>query len=355
MPSRSAVPGATISSALISPGSGRSFVVETLRPDRGATTPHSTAFSRRFIAEAARTEPEIGPLECAGPPVGCGMRPLRRLRERPRGGPRGSAIASAWRSVAASQAPSPLPAGAITASQTVLGGLGQPPLGVADPAQLAGQAELTEAGSRRVRCSGTPRAALATASATARSTPGSSTRTPPTTLTNTSRAAGADPAVARKDREHEREPVAIEARDDAARLLELRGGHQRLHLDQQRARALHRRQHDAAGRARGLAPRTAPRRRAPRPGRPGASRTGRPRWSSRSGSSAPAARGRGARARPRTAARSRPGARARAGPQARPPWSRARRGSPRSPRAFAELHDPRGDLAHLADRCRARR
>ena len=66
------------------------------------------------------------------------------------------------------------------------------------------------------------------------------------------RAARADAAVAAEDREHERQAVAVEARDDAARLLELRRRDQRLHLDEQRPRALHRRQHDAAGRARRL-------------------------------------------------------------------------------------------------------
>ena len=58
-------------------------------------------------------------------------------------------------------------------------------------AQLAGEPDLAEAG-QIGRCSpgspraATPRAALATARATARSAPGSSTRTPPATLTKTS-------------------------------------------------------------------------------------------------------------------------------------------------------------------------
>ncbi len=73
--------------------------------------------------------------------------------------------------------------------EPVLGGLLQAALGMAYPTQLAGQTELAEARPRQARPaprSGTPRLALATASATARSHPGSSTRTPPTTFTNTS-------------------------------------------------------------------------------------------------------------------------------------------------------------------------
>ena len=56
----------------------------------------------------------------------------------------------------------------------------------------------------------TPRTALATASATARSAPGSSTRTPPATLTNTSARARADARVAAEHGEHERQPVAVD-------------------------------------------------------------------------------------------------------------------------------------------------
>ena len=107
-----------------------------------------------------------------------------------------------------------------------------------------------------------------------------------------------DAPVAGEDRQHERQAVAVQARHHPPRLLELGGGHQRLHLDQQRPRALHRREHHPAGSACGIRHEAARRRRAPPPARPRASRTGRPRWSSRSGSSAPAARDRGARARP---------------------------------------------------------
>ena len=99
---------------------------------------------------------------------------------------------------------------------------------------------------------GTPRLALATASATARSHPGSSTRTPPTTFTNTSAPPVRTLAVTAEDREHQRQPVAVEPRDDPARLLELGRRHQRLNLYQQRPRPLHRREHDAAGGPRGL-------------------------------------------------------------------------------------------------------
>ena len=202
------------------------------------------------------------------------------------------------------------------------------------------------------RRAATPRAALATASATARSAPGSSTRTPPATLTNTSALPTPTPAWRAEHREHEREAVAVDPVDHPPRRHELRRRHERLDLDQQRPRALHRGEHDAARRPRRLPHEARRGVEPPRPGRRSASRTRRPRWSSRSGSSARAACGRCARARPRTAARSRRGARARAGPRARPPWSRGRRAARRSPRAFASRVIRSGDLAHLADRAR---
>ena len=117
-----------------------------------------------------------------------------------------------------------------------------------------------------------PRWAEATASATARSAPGSSTRTPPTTLTKTSAVPVADVGVAAQDGEHEREAVAVDAGDDAPRRHDLARGDQRLDLDEQRPGALHRREHDRARLAGGLPhePRaTGP---GPRPGRPASSR-----------------------------------------------------------------------------------
>src|ERR1700704_4301001 len=82
-----------------------------------------------------------------------------------------------------------------------------------------------------------PRAALATASATARSAPGSATATPPTAVTKT--APGGQP---------EPRPVAVDAVPRPARGHDLALGDERLDLDQERARALHRREDDRAGR-----------------------------------------------------------------------------------------------------------
>ena len=140
----------------------------------------------------------------------------------------------------------------------------------------------------------------ATASAMARSAPGSSTRTPPATETKTSARAERDAGVAGQHREHQREPVAVDAVGHPARRHQLGRRHERLDLDQQRPRALHRAEHHRA-RARGWPRRrTARRRPPPRPAPRRASRRRPPRWSSRSGSSARAACGRCARARPRS-------------------------------------------------------
>ena len=82
-----------------------------------------------------------------------------------------------------------------TRAEAELARLGQPAVGVRDVAQLAGQAELAEA--PRAACrppSAMPFAADASASAIARSAPGSSTRTPPATLTNTSAVPSRDAA-----------------------------------------------------------------------------------------------------------------------------------------------------------------
>ena len=66
-------------------------------------------------------------------------------------------------------------------------------------------------------------------------------------------APGPDARVAAEHGEHEREPVAVDPVGDPARRHELGRRHERLHLDEQRPRALHGGEHDAAGRARGLA------------------------------------------------------------------------------------------------------
>ena len=80
------------------------------------------------------------------------------------------------------------------------------------------------------------------------------------------RTADPDAAVAAEDREHQREAVAIDPVGDPARRHQLARRDERLHLHQQRPRALHRGEHDAAGRAGGLA-HERPRRPRPRPGR----------------------------------------------------------------------------------------
>ena len=93
-------------------------------------------------------------------------------------------------------------------------------------AQLPGQADLAERGERPAPpVAERTRAADATASAIARSAPGSSTRTPPATDTKTSLAAEAHAAVARQDREDQREPVAVDAVGHAPRRHELGWAH----------------------------------------------------------------------------------------------------------------------------------
>ena len=62
-----------------------------------------------------------------------------------------------------------------------------------------------------------------------------------------------DAAVTGEHRQHHREPVAVDAGGDAAGRDDLRRRDQRLDLDQQRARALHRGEHDRARRASRLA------------------------------------------------------------------------------------------------------
>ena len=175
----------------------------------------------------------------------------------------------------------------------------------------------------------TPRAALATASATARSAPGLVHAHAADDVDEHVRRPDADAAVARQHGEHEREAVAVDPVDDAPRGHELRLA-RRAPAPRRAAAAIPPSRRARRCRARASPRRrSAPRRRAPRRGRRRASRTRPPRSSRRSGSSARAACGRCARARPRTAARSRRGARARAGRRARPPSSRGRPAAPR--------------------------
>jgi PAS domain S-box-containing protein len=105
-----------------------------------------------------------------------------RRGARPRLSASASAARTAWRSVGRG-------ARVDEAREAELARLGQAAVAVADRPQLAREADLAEAGHGQggaLPAERVLRAALATASATARSAPGSSTRTPPTTLTKTS-------------------------------------------------------------------------------------------------------------------------------------------------------------------------
>ena len=95
------------------------------------------------------------------------------------------------------------------------GGLGEPLRQVADPAQLAGQADLADGDHalRRRRAAG---AAEAMATATARSLAGSVSRAPPTVEAKTSWVCSADAAVLLEHGEHHRDPRASRARTSYA-------------------------------------------------------------------------------------------------------------------------------------------
>ena len=116
------------------------------------------------------------------------------------------------------------------------------------------------ASGRSPRTSATPRAAEATASATARSAPGSSTRTPPATDTNTSLAPSPTPRVAGRARRARAPGGCGRPRRHPPGRHQLRGRDERLHLHEQRPRALHRAQHDRARAPAWPPPRTGPRR-----------------------------------------------------------------------------------------------
>src|SRR5271165_365428 len=143
MPSRRAVPGAIISSALMSPGSGLTSLSRS-SPDRGATVLNSRAFSDLLARPSRPAEASIGHQSDSRGPAGSGSagatagRPggQRRRQRLPQRGDLARTLAAACRRDHALQA--------------VLGGLLQTTLGVADPAQLARQPELAEAGPRRV-------------------------------------------------------------------------------------------------------------------------------------------------------------------------------------------------------------
>ena len=169
MPSRSAVPGATISSALTSRGSWR--VSSSAVSSSPARVRHQARFYRRLAAISGTVAAKS--LSDAATDAADSAR-TRALAP------------SAAQAPRAASAPRP---GVTIGLQAELRGLVEAPLGVGDRAQLAGQPELAEARERRARSSPQRRRRArrcATASATARSAPGSSTRTPPTTLTKTS-------------------------------------------------------------------------------------------------------------------------------------------------------------------------
>src|ERR1019366_1700564 len=162
-------------------------------------------------------------------------------------GPPGRAAASAWRRVVPSQAVAPLSGGAMTPCRPCLAASSRrrsgcptqrsSPVSPSSPKHALG-----------VPLSGTPRLALATASATARSQPGSSTRTPPTTFTNTSEL----PVRILPWRPRMASTKARRLRSRPETTLRGCSRSQRLHLDEQRPGALHRSQHHAPGGACGL-------------------------------------------------------------------------------------------------------
>ena len=163
-PSRTAVPGATISRALTSRGSCRASSSATSSPAYGIGP---------IVRQTARD------IACVFGSEQAASGPLRRARWPP-------ARARRPRSARA-QVAQPL-AGAQDAGEPELGRLGQPPVGV----RRRGAARRSGRARRRppAACRRAQRDALARrdarASAIARSAPGSSTRTPPATDTNTS-------------------------------------------------------------------------------------------------------------------------------------------------------------------------
>ena len=182
IPSRSAVPGATISRALTSRGSWRPSSSVSSSPERCAIKADSSSVFSRELRDVNAVSSARGgarwPLAQARARMACAQRAARSAGETTVRSPN---LAASGR-----------------------GGRGGRPC-----------AARRSARPRRSRPAATgrwpmPRAALATASATARSAPGSSTRTPPTTLTNTSLVPSADARVAAEHGEHEREPVAVD-------------------------------------------------------------------------------------------------------------------------------------------------
>ena len=174
-----------------------------------------------------------------------------------------------------------------------------------------------------------PFAAEAIASATARSAPGSSMRTPPATLTKTSAEPSREPRVPAEDGDDHRQALGVDPGRDTARHGEVGRRDERLDLEQDRPRSL-----EGAGDGGADLPRLAAAEELGGVGhadeaRRRSSRRRRARWSSRSGSSRPeGCDGRGS-GRPRTGARSRRGARARAGRRPCRPSSRGRPGRSR--------------------------
>ena len=112
-------------------------------------------------------------------------------------------------------------------------------------AHLTGQADLAERDEAAGRRLAAQRAGVI-ASITARSAAGSPMRTPPTALTNTSWSKVATTGVAVQHRQQHGQAVALQPHDSAARSRPA-GIDQRLHLHQQRPRALQRHQHAGAG------------------------------------------------------------------------------------------------------------
>ena len=251
-PSLTAVPGATISSALTSRGSCR-------------------ASSSRYSSPRIRHEGKTSLLARSGARClvsgACGLcAPVRRNAARARRASAGGSAASGQRralaaprraSSACGQRRRPH-AGGARSVEPELARLGQAPVGVGrrGAARRSGPSSPKRPRGAPARAAARPsRAADATASATARSAPGSSTRTPPaTTRTRRCRRGDGPPWRARTAR-ISAEPVAVHAVRHPPRRHQLGRRHQRLDLDQQRARALHRAEH-ARSPARAWPPRT---------------------------------------------------------------------------------------------------
>ena len=236
----------------MSPGSGRTSLSKS-SPDRGATTP---ILGHLAIFQLAPEEPGIGyRAPTTGPwgsSTGPAPEPLEAAIRPPRGA--GSASASASRRVAAGARPASLSGGAITASSPCLAASSRRRSGW--PTQRSSPVSPS---SPKQRAAGR---AAAAARPRLRAGDGQRDRQVAAGLVHAHAADDVHEHV-RSRRCRRRRGGARIASTSARRLRSrpetTRRGcssserrDQRLHLDEQRPRALHRREHDAAGGARGL-------------------------------------------------------------------------------------------------------